>query len=70
MLIIAFLIFSTCLATIKYDSNYFYDWSYDVDPIFTCWGGLRYEKAISFSDSFANRPQMFITYEMIDLHWK
>ncbi|CAD8114839.1 unnamed protein product [Paramecium primaurelia] len=69
MLFITFVIISICFATITYDSDYFYEWNYDAVPGFTCWGGRSFDKTISFSDSFANIPKVFITYELIDLHW-
>ncbi|CAK67843.1 unnamed protein product (macronuclear) [Paramecium tetraurelia] len=69
MLIITFLIFPIGLATIKYDSNYYLDWNKDVVPDFNCSKGSIYDATITFSDSFANIPQVFITHEKIEMHW-
>ncbi|CAK67854.1 unnamed protein product (macronuclear) [Paramecium tetraurelia] len=70
MLIITFLIFSIGLATIKYDSNYYNQWNYNVQSEFVCWGGARFDATITFADTFANIPQVFITHELIDMDYR
>ncbi|CAD8127444.1 unnamed protein product [Paramecium sonneborni] len=68
-MLIIFVMIKLCLTIIKFDTNYFEQWSIDITSGFLCYGGAKYDNTIQFSDSFVNIPQVFITHELFGMHW-